>query len=465
MKRLAVLIAVLCAPAAARAQATQCDLSTSGQSVEETINGVSVRYGSGGIRVVCKSRGLTLTADSGSMTGDQVVNLYGRVHYDEPTRIDLHSDFLTYYLSDERVNVRGHVQATLPSGSTLIAPEATLLRSAPRIRTIDEITAIGNPTLTIAARGDSAKPVAVNATTIYMRGDSLIYASRNVVINRADLITHSDSAFVDGRTGTETIRLMFKPSVEGLSGRKFRLEGDIIDAYSKNRKLDRVIARGKAKANSQDMDIVADTIDLRMSNDAMERAIAWSHGTQAVAKSPQETITADSIDVRMPNQKVRVVYAVRHARAEADADTVRFRTKERDWLRGETVVAWFDSTAKPGAKDTSSTPPLQRILASHSADSAQAYYHMAAADTSIREPAISYVRGREIRIDFANRQVAMVSVTDSVTGVYLEPKRDTTKTAPKGRAPARSTGAKAPVKPPATVAPKKPPAFKPEGKL
>jgi lipopolysaccharide export system protein LptA len=459
MKRLAVFVgALLCASNVARAQVTQCDLSTSGQSVEEIVNGVSVRYGSGGIRVVCKSRGLTLTADSGSMTGDQVVNLYGRVHYDEPSRIDLHSDFLTYYLNDERVNVRGHVQATLPSGSTLIGPEATLLRAAPRVRTIDEITAIGNPTMTIAAKGDSAKPVAVNATTIYMRGDSLIYASRNVVINRADLITHSDSAFVDGRTGTETIRLMFKPSVEGLTGRKFRLEGDIIDAYSRNRKLERVVARGKARANSQDMDILADTIDLRMSNDAMERAIAWSHGTQAVARAPQETITADSIDVRMPNQKVRVVYAIRHARAEADPDTLRFRTKERDWLRGETVIAWFDSTSRPTGKDTSSTPPLQRILATHPVDSAQAYYHLAPSDTAIREAAISYVRGREIRIDFRDRQVAMVSVTDSVTGVYLDPKRDTTKTPAKPATPGRNSPAKTPAKPPV----KKPPALKPE---
>src|SRR6185295_15018434 len=121
----------------------------------------------------------------------------------------------------------------------------------------------------------------------------------------------ADSAFVDGRSNNETMRLMFKPSVEGREGRKFRLEGDVIDAYSKDRKLQRVLARGKGHATSEDLDIAADTIDLRMSNDMMERAIAWSRNGQAKATSPGQVITADSIDALMPGQKLRVVYAVR----------------------------------------------------------------------------------------------------------------------------------------------------------
>jgi hypothetical protein len=289
----------------------------------------------------------------------------------------------------------------------------------PRVRSIEELNAIKGPTVTIAARNKNEKPVVVNANTIYMRGDSVIYASRNVVIDRADLIAKSDSAFVDGRTGNETMRLMFNPSVEGREGRKFKLQGDVIDAYSKDRKLQRVVSRGKGHATSDDLDIVADTIDLRMSNDKMERAIAWNRTGQAKATATGEVITADSIDVHMPGQKLRVVYAVRNARAEADADTVRLRTTERDWLRGDVLTAWFDSTA---TKDTSHTPPLDRILTTHKADSAQAYYHMPASEPACKEAAISYVRGREILIDFDNRKIGIVSVRDSVVGMYLEPK-------------------------------------------
>ncbi|HET9424684.1 MAG TPA: hypothetical protein VFO55_04870 [Gemmatimonadaceae bacterium] len=417
-------------------QLTKCQLTAPGGVGAEIIGNMEIARGGGGITVTCPSRNIRLQADSGEMWGEERVELFGRVHYEEPTRINLRSDFLTYSLRDERIHVRGSVVATLPNGSTLTGPEATYLRAVPRVRSIEELLAVQNPTVTIKARDSTEKPVVVNARTIFMRGDSLIYASRSVVINRTDLVARADSAFLDGRVGTESMRLMLTPSVEGLEGRKFRLEGQVIDAYSKERKLERVIARGKGHATSQDLDIVADTIDLRMSNDAMERAIAWSRGTQARATAPGQTITADSIDVRMPGQKVRVVHAIRNARADADADTIRFRTTERDWLRGDTVVAWFDSTA---TRDTSKTPPIERIVASHRSDSAQAYYHMPAADTAIKTPAISYVRGREILIEFRDRKVGLVSVRDSVVGMYLEPKRDTTAKAG-ARAPARPPG-------------------------
>jgi lipopolysaccharide export system protein LptA len=408
--------------------------------MSEIIGSMEVARGSG-VTVVCRSRGITLKADSGEKFGEDRVELYGRVHYDEPSRIDLRSDRLTYLMREERVNVRGNVIATQPNGSRLTGPEATYLRAVPRLRTIEELIATQSPTVTIAPRNPSEKPVVVNARTIFMRGDSLIYASRNVVIDRSDLVARSDSAFLDGRTGNETMRLMFKPSVEGREGRTFKLEGGVIDAYSKDRKLQRVIARGSGHATSQDLDITADTIDLLMSNDKMERAIAWSRSGLARATAPGQVITADSIDARMPGQKVRVVYAVRNARAEADADTVRFRTTERDWLRGDILTAWFDST---DAKDTAKSPPIDRILTTHKADSAQAYYHMPASNTSCKEAAISYVRGREILIDFDDRKVGLVSVRDSVVGMYLEPK--CAAAADSSRAPA-----KPPAKPPADL--------------
>jgi hypothetical protein len=440
----------------AQNQLTPCDLTSNGPASSEVVNGQSINSGSGGITVVCRSRHITLVADSGHMIANDRVDLFGHVHYSEPSRIDLRSDLLTYYQQDERIVVTGHVTATLPSGSTLTGPEATYLRVVAPRRTIDSLTATRYPTVTIAAQGDTGKPTVVNANTIFMRGDSIINASGRVVIVRADLIARGDSAYLDGRTNQETIRLMFTPSVEGLSGKKFKLEGTIIDAYSKDRKLQRVIARGTGHATSQDLEITSDTIDLRMSNDALERAFAWSHPGQALAKTTTESILADSIDVLMPKQKIRIVYAVRRAYAQADADTVRFRTTEKDWLKGDTVTAWFDTTA---TKDTSTTPPIKQILAVHHADSAQAYYHLAPNDTGVRTPAISYVRGRQIRLDFENRKVALVSVKDSVYGLYLEPKPDSVPTA---KAATGKTAAKTPPKssakkPPAPAPVRKPP--------
>ena len=49
------------------------------------------------------------------MFGNDRVELYGKVHYEEPSRIDLRSDRLTYVLREEMVIVRGNV--TLSPGN------------------------------------------------------------------------------------------------------------------------------------------------------------------------------------------------------------------------------------------------------------------------------------------------------------------------------------------------------------
>jgi hypothetical protein len=233
--------------------------------------------------------------------------------------------------------------------------------------------------------------------------------------------------------------------VVGRRARPFRLTGTIIDITSKNKKLDHVVTRGAAKAVSDDLTLTADTVDLRVADDLLQHAIAWgSSKQQAHALSPGQSMTADSLDIVMPRQRVQTVHALRRAYTESVPDSVRFHTPERDWLRGDTITAVFDSL---GPADTTRNPPMRLITAASVKTEAKAYYHMAASDSTIKIPAISYVTGRNIALAFANRRVSTVTVRDSVTGVYLEPAPDTSK---KGQAKT--------VKPPAGAPPgKKPP--------
>jgi hypothetical protein len=79
---------VMAAIGSANAQSlTRCELSAD-RFTSELIGSMEVRRGGGGITVACPSRNISLAADSGEMFGDDRVELYGRVHYDEPTRID-----------------------------------------------------------------------------------------------------------------------------------------------------------------------------------------------------------------------------------------------------------------------------------------------------------------------------------------------------------------------------------------
>jgi hypothetical protein len=101
--------------------------------------------------------------------------------------------------------------------------------------------------------------------------------------------------------------------------------------------------------------------------------------------------------------------------------TIHAGGKERDWMRGDTVVAQFAS------RDTAGTSRalLSRIEARRAAQS----YHL---DTNYRaptRPSINYARGDAIVVtmkDGATRGVDRVDIRGKVDGIQLEATSDTT---------------------------------------
>lgn len=477
-RSIGVAVAVACLPTSAWAQeGTQCSTQSNHPvTVLTQPSGQRNVFTGGGVIVRCPERNITLRADSVELYGDERRFFFvGNVDYAEP-RLKLTSDQLTYFVPDERVLAVGRVNATLPSGSRLVGPQAEYRRAAPRIRPISEMTATGRPSVTlvegrrartdsantardtIAPRRDSAAarrdttPTVVTANTLFVRGDSLIYGSGRVDIRRPDITANSDSVFLD--SGSEFMRLMRDPRIEGRRDRPYRLDGVVIDVQSRNRQLERVIAKGNAAAISEDMTLRSDTIQLRVESDLLQHAIAWGRaGARAV--SPTQTITADSITVAMPGQRVRTVTASRRAFAEAKPDSTRVRTTETDWLRGDTIVARFDTVAAaPPPPDTARRQPeIKQLVARGDASS---LYHLPPSDSTKREPAINYVTGDMITIAFDSQRVARVTVAGQRAGLYLEPS-DSVSAAP--TAPARSQptpGAVPPRPQPSAPAPRRP---------
>src|SRR6185437_3916734 len=234
---------------------------------------------------------------------------------------------------------------------------------------------------------------------------------------------------------TQFARLMRKPKIVSRGKKDFTLYGEVIDLFGKEHALERVLSKGKAKSISDSATMTADTIDFRMATGLLQRAFAWGK-TRAHAINPQYDIVADSIDLRMPGQRTREIHAVRKAFAQSLPDTAKLHTREKDWMRGDTITAHFDSTP-PAPTDTSSQPQLRQLLAQ---GSARSFYQIAAKDSGVVGPAINYVKGRDISIAFANRQVKVVNVIDQAHGVYLEPqvpgKSDTLKARTQGAQPA-----------------------------
>jgi len=451
------LAALLCvAPVLALAQDREKCFFDNRPGTHQTVNtlpsGQRNTFFGGGIVVRCPSRTLRLEADSLESYGDEGrIFLVGHVHYDDP-RLALTSDFLTYKQLTEYIFASSNVVAKSPkSGSTLRGPAVEYWRAMPD-RPATKLVAIQRPTVDLIQKDSLGRPsdtLVVIGDRITMIGDSLVYAGGKVTMTRPEVVAAGDSVFID--SDHELMILMKGPSITGKKDKPFTLTGVRIEMLTSNRKLNRVLAKGQGKAVSQDMTLSSDTIHLHIADDLLQRAIAWGPGRAKVNSATQQ-IVADSIDVLLPGQRIRELHAVRGAAAEGQPDTTRFKADTVDWLAGDTIVAQFDSAT---ARDTSSSAQLKALVAR---GSARSYYHMAPSDTSVREAATNYVRGRLIVVDFLLRKMSQVTVTGQATGIYVDPKpeiKPATKAAPPGSTtpatkaatPATKTLPKPPAKP------------------
>jgi lipopolysaccharide export system protein LptA len=422
------LALTLAAPLAAQAP-RECLLdyeSPTGNTRTNAVELPSHRYNvfqGGGITYHCRGQDNTIIADSSEYYGDQsILFLIGNVHYRE-TRAKVDSDRMTYYQLEDRLRAEGNVNVVLQSGTTMKGPAVDYYRAT---ATRPQATAIatGHPTMRIIEKnsaGRPSEPIDVVANQITSEGDNQVFATGSVEITRPDVIAKGDSAFMDSRR--EIARLMKSPSVRSRRDKPFTLTGGVIVLYTRERVLQRVLATPDGHILSQDLELVSDSIDLRMSNDRLDRVMAWGP-KRAHAISPDREIIADSIDAIMPAQRLREVRAVRNAYANSVPDTAHVISTERDWMKGDVIVAEFDSVA---VSDTASKPQPKRIVATGNASS----YYQLAADTRIKSaPNINYVKGKAITVQFENREVRTVDVFEQASGVYIEPTRADATTPP-----------------------------------
>lgn len=380
----------------------------------------------GGVTYRCQGQDNTIQADSAEYYGERsILFLIGSVRYRE-TRAKVNSDRMTYFQLEDRLHAEGNVDVVLQSGTTMRGPSVDYYRVTAS-RPLASTVATGRPTMSLVQASTAGRPseaVDLVANRIVAEGETQVYASGMVEVTRPDLTAKGDSAFLD--SGREFARLMKTPSVESRRDRPFTLRGGVIDLFSRNRELQRVVATPGGHATSQDLELIADSLDLRVADRQLQRVMAWG-ATPARALSPDREIIADSIDARMPAQRLREVRATGAAYANSSPDTLRIASRERDWIRGDTIVAEFDAIP---VGDTTSRPQAKRIV---STGRARSYYQIAGSNTGMAgPPTINYVRGRVITILFANRVVSVVTVQDQATGVYLEPGSDAPSATPGG---------------------------------
>ncbi len=391
-----------------------------------TAAGTRQVFVSGGVDATCEGQGNRLLADSAEHYEDRgELILINRVRYSEP-RVTLQSDRMIYYTNEERLFATGNVRGRTNTGTRFNGPEMDYFRAKPGLRLQPSWRAPGRPFVRMAPQdttprrppkpGEAVPSDSVDLTADVIRSvnDSLVWASGKVVIERHDMIATGDSATLD--EGSGFARLLRTPKIVGRGERPFTMVGVEIDVWSREQRLERVRSSGDASVVSDSLTLVSDTIDLRFADQLMQRVFAW--GGRAKADAPAQQMEADSLDIRMPGQRLLELHALGRAIAYTSVDTARIVTEERDWIAGDTIVAHFDTATVPG--DTAQRTRMREVTAT---GAARAFYQLAPSGGGRGAPNLSYNRGREIVVSFAEGEVQQVDVKEKASGLYLEPVR------------------------------------------
>jgi hypothetical protein len=240
-----------------------------------------------------------------------------------------------------------------------------------------------------------------------------------VNMQRTDVTGRSDSA--NYSKGTGAAKLMRAAKIESTSKEQaFTLSADTIDLFSTEQQLNRVFAKHIAKAVSGELNTSAEYLDMLIADRKIERAYAYGPG-RAKAITQSQNLEADSLDIRMPNSKVRELRAFGTAVAIAKPDTMKMKSEEDDVLRGDSVKALFDSIKV--LTDTAAKAEVRRVTAMGNASS-----KVQVASRRGREflPAINYIKGKYLVVEFDSNAVKHVSVDSAAMGAYYEPMVDST---------------------------------------
>jgi hypothetical protein len=349
-----------------------------------------------------------------------VLILVGNVIFEEPGKMRVTAPSATYFQQEEKLVGYGGVVATdLPSGSTFTGPTIEYFRAA-SFRPEARLFAPQRPTMRLIEKdstGAERPPVTITANQLEQRGDTTLAGWGDVVITRQDIEGRSDSASFN--KFTETARLIRNASIVSAdTARAFRLVGDSIDMFSKDRVLERVLAMHRAQATSNDVSMRAERVEMHLDSARVDRA--WAYGTgRSYAETSSQQLEADSIEILMPGQLVRTLNATGKAIAFGTPDSTRIRNAERDVLSGDTIIASFDTLTTP--PDTSPKSEIREVIA---IASASARYQIPSGRGASCPPGINYVRGKRIVVAFDSSSVRTVTVDSSASGVYLEPAPD-----------------------------------------
>ncbi len=399
-------------------------------AVNETPAGTNY-FAGGNVQLSCRGTQISMQSDSVAAYAGNVVQFIGHVRYRDST-LTMNADRGTYYKAGERWEARGSVETrNLVTGSTLVGPSLDYYRVVKGVRDTLEMYAVGRPKINYvesdSAGGRKLEPYVIVADRVRFKGNDRIWAGGKVTIDRSDFAARSDSMRLDTGAGSDGTLIGGEPVLQGIGADSFRLTGKQIDLALQQRELSKVKARGQGHAVNRDWDLTADTIVIDLRTRKIERTLAWGTTTRPYAVSTSYAMRADSLALDSPGQLLQEVRGYRKAWLGGTVDSV---TKERDWMKGDTVIAHFTPSDSAGRK--------RAVLSRIEARSAAQSYHLDRNASAPRRPSINYARGEAIVVTMKNTPdggVDRVDIHGKVDGIQLEATSDSTVTIPADSTP------------------------------
>ena len=385
-------------------------------AVLETPQGTNY-FAGGNVRLSCRGTKITMQSDSVAAYGGNVVQFIGRVKYRDST-LTMDADRGTYFKTRERWEARGKVVTqNLVTGSTLTGPSLDYARVVKGVRDTMEMFATGRPTIQYFPAdtgGQKAEPYVIVGDRVRLKGDDRIFAGGKVTVDRSDFASRSDSLRLDTGADGDGSLIGGRPVLRGLGADSFSITGNRIDLTLDGRELTYLLAKGNSRALNKEWELVADTISLDVNQRKLEQTLAWGDSLRPSATSVSYAMKADSLALDTPGQRLREVRGFGRAWL---GGTIHQPTKDRDWMRGDTVVARFAARDSAGAQRA----VLSRIEARKAAQS----YHLEANQRAPAKPSINYARGDVITVTMkggaaAGAGVERVDIRGQVDGIQLE---------------------------------------------
>jgi lipopolysaccharide export system protein LptA len=391
---------------------------------------------------VCDGGQRTIMADTATYSrASGQIELFGRAEVRDPERI-LNAARATYFTQLRQLSARGDVVVTdRATGSVILGDVLTYLEETPT-RPESQITATATTgqARAILLSERSAEPgvmdtTIVDAAQINVVGERLFRGLGDAVMTRDSLQASGFVIEYDQDSGVLVVTGNGLVEVPG-----YELRGDSITAMvADGDEIRDVLARHNTSLHSADMQVTAPALRLFFEEGEVSRMVAlhWEPAvpgtpvTRANAVNDQFRMEADSLDVLAPGQRIEEAVAIGSAYVERfTPDTLQALLPEvdeavraliaNDWVRGDTVRAFFTDGPPPDEEGAAVERVLERLWAAGEPARTMHRTRDRNAAPDVRY-SIAYLVGREINVTFRDGAIAVVTASEDVRGVYLQP--------------------------------------------